>query len=350
MECHGGNIYKLSRQRGISEYDVIDFSSSINPLGTPESVIDEINRFSKHLYNYPDPEAMQLTETLAEHLSINPDSIICGNGSTELIYLIVRAFKPKTTLIQAPTFSEYERACSLLNSSIRYFPLTEQNGFLLNIDVYINWMKGSEISFICNPNNPTGRLIRRDDMLRIADGARWAKCYLIVDEAFMDFCADETLVRDVINNPYLIVLRSMTKFYALAGIRLGYAIFPLNVINKIKEYKEPWTVNTLAQRAGISAINDRTYIEESLKIMVQEKEFLESEFIRLAIDYIPSEANYYLLRLKKAMEVIQFLKEKGIMVRDCSNFRGLDNTYIRISVKTNELNTLLIKELSNIIK
>ena len=209
-------------------------------------------------------------------------------------------------------------------------------------------MKGCDAAFLCNPNNPTGRALKKADAIKIADASRKLKCYLIIDEAFIDFVPEESVIKEVGKNPYLIVLRSLTKFYALSGLRIGYGVFPLNITETIKKHKEPWTVNTLAQTAGIAAFNDTAFKKKTFRVIKQEKDFLEKEFKRLEISYVPSQANYYLLRINHAKEIISALGDKGILVRDCSNFKGLDGKYIRIAVKSRKNNMRLIGELGEL--
>jgi len=347
-EIHGGNIYRLAEALGIGENRIIDFSASINPLGVPKSVISAIKEHSKYLFNYPDPDAKKLSLHIVKQYKINPESVICGNGSTELIYLIARALKPEKVLIPEPTFSEYERACKITSSKLKVksLKLKREDNFTIHTDEFVNGLKGCNMAFLCNPNNPTGRLLKKKEILEIAGVAKKLKCYLVVDEAFIDFRPDESIIREVRNNPYLIVLRSLTKFYALSGLRVGYGVLPLNIVEVVNGLKEPWTVNTLAQTAGIAALDDIEYKRNTFKVIKQEKDFLEKEFERLNINYIPSEANYYLLRLNNAKRAVHTLRSVGILVRDCSNFKGLDGSYIRVAVKSNKDNKRLLRELA----
>jgi threonine-phosphate decarboxylase len=363
MTGHGGDIYTASEKLGMAEEKIIDFSASINPLGIPKTVIVDIKKNAANYRHYPDSEARQLISHLAKIHRLNPEGIICGNGSTELIYLVVRALKPNRILIPAPTFSEYERACRM-NGDLRVasYKLKKENNFDINPDKFIAAMQGDRnfelqtlnselkcgMAFLCNPNNPTGRLIKKSDMLKIADSAKRFKCYLVIDEAFIDFSPQNSMIGEVRNNPYLIVLRSMTKFYALAGLRIGYSVFPLHIAEIMKKYKEPWTVNTPAQRAGMIAVRDVTYKHKTLSLIKKEKAFLKNGFKKLKIDYIPSSANYYLIRINNAQAVISSLRKKGILVRSCHNFTGLDDSYIRIAVRNRKDNTLLLKELANL--
>lgn len=348
---HGGNIYRFIEEMDYKFEEVIDFSASINPLGLPEGVKKEIKNSIKYLCHYPDPDSKKLTEEIARHLEIEPQYIFCGNGSTELIYLTVRALRPKRVLIPEPTFSEYERACSLNNElQVMSYELRKEKNFDLDFVDFISSLiiHHFDMVFLCNPNNPTGRLIKKEDLLKIAEVARDIKCYLLVDEAFIDFVPEESVAKEVINNPYLIVLRSMTKFYALSGLRIGYGVFPSNVINIIKAYKEPWSINTVAQIAGIAALRDRGYKKQTFKIMEEEKKSLEEGLKSFGINYFPSSANFYLIRHERAQEIISFLKNKGIMIRDCSNFKGLDSTYMRVAVRSKRENNKLLKGIAEI--
>lgn len=362
-ELHGGNIFRAAEQLGLDESEIIDFSASINPLGIPKTVLAGIKDALRYVHNYPDPDAKQLTAALAEHYAIDQQSIVCGNGSTELIYLVIRALNPEKILIPAPTFSEYERAAGS-SRKISHFTLSATDGFAVNPDTFISAMAGGsgslsykkalttsvDMAFLCNPNNPTGGILRKPDMLKITAAARDLKCHLVVDEAFIDFSPEDSIVTEVQDNPYLIVLRSMTKFYALSGLRIGYGVFPMKIIDRIREYKEPWTVNMLAQVSGAAALNDESYKEDTFRIMRNEKKTLEDGFRLLKISYLPSAANYYLLQLDKVRHITESLAEKGILIRDCSNFRGIGGSYARVAVKSNRDNMRLLKELANLCK
>jgi threonine-phosphate decarboxylase len=370
---HGGNIYRLAEELKMQERKVMDFSASVNPLGVSKKIKTEMRKHLKYLHNYPDPEAKRLRKRLAQYHGIDLETILCGNGSTEFIYLITKALRPQKVLIPAPTFSEYERSVLINQESevrnqksetteqgvhIKYLILKEKDDFKINPDEFITALQTPnpelnttpcDMAFLCNPNNPTGRLLRGDDVKRIADAAKEFKCYLIVDEAFIDFCADDSVIKDVRDNPYLIVLRSMTGFYALSGLRIGYGIFPQHLVERLKKYKEPWTINNLAQRAAVVALKDKVYRSETFKLIKGEKKFLEKSFRKIGIEFFDSDVNFYLLKINNANELCQQLKRKGILLRDCSIFRGLDSTYLRVAVKSHKENTILIKELTSIL-
>jgi threonine-phosphate decarboxylase len=398
------NIYRLAGELKLQERKMVDFSVSTNPLGVSNKIKAGIRKHLKYLDHYPDPDTKKLRKRLAQYLGVDPEMILCGNGSTELLYLTIRALKPKSILVPAPTYSGYERAFILSKQSeiekyavnIKYLFLEADNGFAIDPDKLISAMSGDknselrtqnlelnsslvtrhsslscDMAFLCNPNNPTGKLLKKENVLKIAGAAKEMKCNLVVDEAFIDFCNPPypplgtvpdllpsqrrgvesglspilSVISEVQDNPYLIVLRSFSNFYALAGLRIGYGVFPLQLIERLKEYKEPWTVNSLAQKAAVIALKDKVYRKETFRLLKAEKQFLEKSFKKLGIEFFPSDANFYLLKISNANDIYQQLKKKGILVRDCSDFRGLDSTYIRISVKSHTENTILIKEL-----
>jgi threonine-phosphate decarboxylase len=348
MTGHGGIIHLASRVTGIPVGDIIDFSASINPLGVPDSVARAITESIGSLVHYPEPFADQLALRLAAHLGVEAGTVLCGNGSTELIYLTARAFTPGKVLIPAPAFSEYERACRLVPGSVcTGFTLSADGNFDLDPDRFIHALQGCDMAFLCNPNNPTGRLVSKDSVLAIAEAAARQSCYLVVDEAFIDFAPDQSVVRHVAGMSHMIVLRSLTKFYALSGLRIGYAVVPQALVGRMKDHKEPWSINALAQSAGMAAVDDRAYQDRTMQVIRQEKLFLEQELRRIGVGYLPSVPNYYLLRLPKAQDAVAGLRKKGILVRDCSNFDGLDASYIRIAVRSRSENERLLKELSS---
>ncbi|HDO21522.1 MAG TPA: threonine-phosphate decarboxylase [Nitrospirae bacterium] len=359
-EPHGGNVYRFVRESDIPVEEVLDFSASINPFGLPPSAAEAVQAGIRSVVNYPDPDAAELVDAIAGHMGVPPRSIICGNGSTELIYFLPRALRPESVLIPAPTFSEYERACLMAQKSgagckkseekdsIKYYSLDGDNFFDIDPSVFIRFMEGCDMAFLCNPNNPTGRVLTKDQVMNMAEAARSLGCYLVVDEAFIDFVPEESVIGAVRDNPFLIVLRSMTKFYALSGLRLGYGVFPRHVMETLKDFKEPWTVNTLAMKAGVAAIKDAEYRRRSLEFMRNEKEFFENELVGLGVDFIPSSANFYLLNIGNAREVVSSLGRKGILVRDCSNFSGLESPHIRVAVKSRKDNVRLLNELNSL--
>jgi threonine-phosphate decarboxylase len=359
------NIYRLAAELKIQERRVIDFSASANPLGVSKKVKADLRKQLKYLHNYPDPEAERLRKRLAQYFAIDPEMILCGNGSTELLYLIPRVLNPSNVLIPAPTSPEYERACRMhADMRVSHFKLKEEDGFHLDADTFIDAMPEGGNSglntpntsspcgmvFLCNPNNPTGRLLSRREIVKIGDAARNRKCYLVVDEGFIDFCPDGSVITDTMNNPFLIVVRTMSHFYSLAGLRIGYGIFPRHLAARLRAHREPWTVvNSLAQRAALTALKDKGYRKETMVLMAEEKRFIEKHFRKLGIEFFPSVSNYYLLKMFNAGEIARTLKKRGVLLRDCTDFKGLGSRYLRIAVKSHRENAVLMKELADIL-
>ncbi len=353
MKDHGGDIYAQSRKQGLSPARIVDFSASINPLGMPRTALAEIQRQMQLVPHYPEPYCESLSSVIARHYRVSSASVLCGNGSTELIYLIPKVLVPKRILVTAPAFSEYQKACEMNGTiQVHHLALNPEDDLTIDTNKFIHAMQGKntacDIAFLCNPNNPTGRLMKKRDILKIADAAWEMKSYLVVDEAFIDFCPGESVIASVARNPYLTVLRSMTKFYALAGLRLGFGVFPRELAERLKSRKEPWSVNSLAAAAGSVVLSDTAYRDASHALILREKRFLEKRFEDLGIKYVPSDANYYLLYLKNAGAAVKSLAKRGILIRDCSNFKGLCRGYVRIAVRSRKENALLMRELEKI--
>ncbi len=360
MENHGGNVYRFARQSGRNFEEIIDFSASINPLGPPKAVQAAIMAAIPYLCHYPDPEAYALTQALAKRLNIDPLQIICSNGSTELIHLLTRVLRPEAILLTAPTFLEYERAFWTVHrpsspaEKIQRLFLLPEDSFMIRPQRFIAAMAemataSCRMAFLCNPNNPTGGLLPRAQVLEIAAAAKELKCHLIVDEAFMDFVPESQSVLDEVKrNPWLTVLRSLTKIYAVPGLRIGFGVFPPPLAKVVRGQQEPWTVNTPAQQAAIAALADSDYLDETLAVIASGKKTLALGFERLGIDFFPPAANFFLIRHPRAQTILTSLRKKGIMLRDCISFPGLDGTYLRVAVRTDRENKLLIKELEGL--
>ncbi|MBF0539173.1 MAG: threonine-phosphate decarboxylase [Nitrospirae bacterium] len=347
---HGGDIYELASSLRLAERKIVDFSSSINPLGISKKVKAEIRTYLKYLPNYPDPQCRRLRRHMSIALGVDATNIICGNGSTELIYLFIRTLRPRRALVLGPTFIEYERALLVSGvSDVGVFQLQEGLDFRIDVDAFKAAMVGCDVVFLCNPNSPTAQYLTRAEVLDIADWARQQQCMLVVDEAFIDFLPKESVVDEVANNPWLIVLRSMTKFYGLSGLRLGMAVMDIRHVELLQLNKEPWSVNTLAQRAGVVALNDKAYVRETFEVLRQEKRYVEGWLTKKGIQFYPSAINFYLIKDDRAAVWYEKLRAKGILLRDCSSYRGLGSRFLRIAVKAHRENTLLYKAISRLL-
>ncbi|MDA8175180.1 MAG: threonine-phosphate decarboxylase CobD [Nitrospiraceae bacterium] len=343
---HGGRFFKAVRESGAPE--ITDFSASINPLGISKKALKAAKAALALAVNYPDPAGEGFIDKLAAHFQIPPDCIIPANGSTELIYLAPRALRPGAALLHAPAFSEYERACNAAGTKVSVI-----NGLAFGRKKFLNTITKikPEMIFLCNPNNPTGGLIATDDILDIATLARKMRSVLVLDEAFIDFCPGKSALPETARNPYLIVLRSLTKFHALAGLRIGFAACHPALKKRLLAFKEPWTVNVVAQAAAIASLADLRYREKTLGLIAREKRYIEGRLEKASVWHFPSAANFYLARIKRHSEFIKTAFIKGVLIRDCSNFRGLAPTdetgYIRFAVKRRKENRMLMDLLEN---
>ena len=349
---HGSNIYRLAEELNYQERKIMDFSTPSNPLGVSKKIKAELRKHLKYLNAYPDPEARRLRKRLGQYHGIDPEMIFCGNGSTGLLHSLIRTLQPRKIFFVAPSDPKYKKICESCGLQVAGYELKKEENFGFDVDGFISSFipHPSSMIVINNPDFLTGRLLKKEDVKRIADAAKESKCYLVVDEAFIDFCPDNSAVNEVSGNPYLIVLRTMSFFYALAGLRIGYGVFHQDITDKIRRCGELSMVNSLAQRAAVIALKDAFYVKETFKVILQEKKFLEKGFKKLGIDFFPSETNFYLVKMDNAEEVYRQLKRKGLLLGDCSDIQGMDNTYLRIALKSHRENAVLIRELTGILK
>lgn len=338
IDSHGGNIGKAVEKYGLPPDKIIDFSASINPLGMPPGARMAVRKNLDSIHHYPDPECKFLRNAISEYLKISPDNILTGNGSSEILSLIARAFKSKKVLIPMPAFSEYEKAARTERAKCVFVKAKEGQGFRLGTENIAKNIKGVDLLFICNPNNPTGILYTRKNMKYWADTCRISDTIMIVDEVFMDYVKnplEHTMIMEAIHNSRILVIGSLTKFFAMPGLRLGYLIGTKTVLKKIRNYQPPWSVNSLAQAAGAEILRDKYFIEKSRRYMFGERLrfYRRLREIDGITPYLP-EANFIFCKICgiTSSDLCKRCAMEGILIRDCSNFRGLDNRFIRTAV------------------
>ena len=343
---HGGNIYETERKH---KKQIIDFSANINPLGLPPRTKKVIYDNLDKILHYPDHKARNCTKKIARYWEIPEENILVGNGSIEFIYLVVSTFNPKTTFIPVPTFSEYERAAKNAKSKIQFLKLTEKEGFRLSL----SGLSRPDIFFLCNPNNPTGNLVLENHHAI----KQLANELVVVDEAFMDFLPDQknyTLIWKAIQSKKIVVLRTLTKFFALPGLRMGYLIAHKEIINKLRQHQPPWSANSLAQLAAETILSDKEYINKTYYLIEEERRFLFAQLSRIEdLRPYPSVANYFLIKIEKAgmnsTSLAKRLIQEGFLIRDCSNFRNLNDKYIRIAIRSHRENSQFLAALRKIL-
>ena len=350
---HGGlNVAELEAL-GLKPEEVVDFSASINPLGTSPRVLEAAMKVN--LATYPDPECTRLREAIGSSLGVPPECILAGNGSTELIHLLARACldPDDTAVIFAPTFGEYDAACRI--QGVAPVSLSPPNAEIA--DRPFHWdLEGAiatistlrpALVFLCNPNNPTGVYLREHEVRSIAESLRGIGL-LALDEAYVSFVDGRWDATPLLSQGNVVLLRSMTKDYALTGLRLGYMLATPDTVERVRSYQYSWSVNAPAQAAGIASIPDTNQVERGRDVVREGKRLLMETAQELGLDCAPSMANFLTVRVGKAAEVrMRLLTKHGICVRDCTSF-GLPE-YIRVGVRTMEDNKRLAAALADVI-
>lgn len=340
---HGGP-YSI---RGLDS-KVVDFSSNVNPLGFPTAVGRALKSAAKTIPKYPDPDAAGLKKGLAGYLRTDAKNLVIGNGATEIIYNFCRATITKSTpvLIAIPTFGEYEAAARLCEGRVSFFRTMSLQD---DIDSFVEKIPRKGVVFVCNPNNPTGALVSKSHMASMVSRAKKKGTLVFVDECFIELGPDagQSLADVATRSDNLFVLRSLTKSFGLAGLRVGYGIGNESMISILNKIKIPWNVGGLAQDAARLALSDKKFLPRTRKIIKKESEFLKSAISEIeGLSCYDSAANFLLVKTKMPSKLLQKkLLDRGILVRDCSTFRGLDSGYIRIAVRTRKENLALIKAL-----
>lgn len=366
-DFHGGNIYKIFREKNIDK--ILDYSSNINPYGVPENLKKEIFEKVFVLERYPDPDYIELREKIAEKNNLNIENIIVGNGATEIIFLFMKILSPKKVLIVSPTFGEYERAIkasTLANDSleINYFELKETENFVLNVKNLETELENNyDLLILCNPNNPTGQFLKLKKLEEILKICEQKNTKLFIDEAFVEFVEDwenESIINSKENKENLFVIRAFTKFFAIPGLRLGYGIcFNNNLLKKMLEKKEPWSVNNIADLAGKTVLDDENYIQKTKEWIKDQKKYMYENLNKIeGLRAYKTEVNFILLKiednlLEKGLDVKNLRKkmlEKGILIRDASNFIYLNKHYFRLAIKDKLNNEKVIETLTSILK
>lgn len=345
---HGGGIHQAAAELQRPVTDLLDFSASINPLGMPPTVRAAAAAALDEVVHYPEIHAESLVAALARHHHLDPRHFLPGNGSTPLFALFVRTMRPRHALIVRPAFSEYQRALAMAGTEIDVFDLTPEQDFILDVAQLLQQIRPTtDLLLLANPGNPSGARIAAATLLTLAQALR-EQGVVAVDEAFIDFCPDASILQAVATQPNLYIFRSLTKFYAIPGLRIGYLAGPIIGIARLQKASEPWALSTVAIAAAKAALTATTYDEESRQLIPQLREELAARLRHLGLHVYPSAANYLLVRLKEARadELVAALRQQGILLRSCSNFPPLDARYLRVAVRTATENARLIAALA----
>ena len=340
---HGGNIARLAAAAGRPAGEILDFSANLNPLGPPDWLRPLVSSRLSDLVHYPDPENAALTAAFAGAFGVPGDDVLMGNGSTELLYLLPSVLEKRRAVIPVPAYVDYAVAADLAGLPVEALPLQEERGFVPDFAAIERTLKGDEILLIGTPNNPTGLTVPAADLKALA--LRHPNTVVVADEAFADFTDEESLL-DLERPENLIVLRSLTKFYAIPGLRLGAVVASPEIVGRLRRRIPPWSVNSLAQAVGAAALADRAYAEETRRFVQKRREELVAEIGAIpGLSVYPGKANFLLVRIDRegltASELAQMCLDDGIAVRVCHNFAGLDGRFFRIAVRTQDENARL---------
>ncbi|NLC76471.1 MAG: threonine-phosphate decarboxylase, partial [Clostridia bacterium] len=342
---HGGNLKEGARLYGLREVELLDFSANINPLGPSPQVWTALQKALPRIIHYPDPEARELKEVLASYLGVPAGQVVLGNGGAELIYLLSRFFRPGRVVLTAPTFGEYGGGAP--GVEILPLNLAPERDFRLTLEQFAGSLKPGDLVFVGNPNNPTGVLTPRETVLELAQLAAAAGSQLVVDEAFMDFVEESQSVVSLAGaHPNLIVVGSLTKIFALPGLRLGYLVAREELVSQLEDLLPPWRVNTLAQAAGLVSLRDQEHLRRSREVVKEEREYLIEQLKDLGFRPFPGRANFLLVSTHSVgvtgAKLQSFLGPRGVLIRLCHSFANLDDYYFRIAVRTREENEKLL--------
>ena len=347
---HGGNIYKKCPGQG----QWLDFSANINPLGLAPEVRAVIAEQIDAIINYPDPEAKALKEALARTYQLPAEQVVLGNGAAELFYLFLQMVRPRRIGIPVPSFSEYQRSAEALGAEVVFSRLAEVEDFRVNMERLQADFAQVDCVLLGNPNNPTGQLVTRAQLLELLEFLAARDAWLVVDESFMDFVpqAEKYSVRDLTAQyPRLFVVQSLTKFYAMPGLRIGFGAGSSHLVQLLERGKDVWNVNLLAQAAGVAALGLKEYHKRSRDFVQAEKEWLYHKLQAIpGLRPLRPSVNFIMLDIRgtgfTSSEFAARLQSQGILVRDCANYTGLEGTaYVRVAVRSRQENECLLQAL-----
>ena len=349
---HGANVDNMAKKFGKNENDIIDFSSNVNP-----HIISDLGKYVleglEKSRSYPDINYTNLRNNISDYIKVDSELIIPGNGATEIIYLLMKSIKRRLAILN-PTFSEYGRGAKLNNLEIIDFHLKEENNFSIDLDEIQKNMDKFDSLFVFNPNNPNGKV---KDLNELLDLMIENDKLLIVDETFMEFVGEEekySLINKIEQTPNLFILKAVTKFFGMPGLRLGYGVTSnKQIINNIYEYKEPWTINSFAENLSNYLFKDKEYINGSKDYYINERKFMLEELRKISrLKVYDTDTNFVLIKLDddEANSLkLELFEKYNILIRDASNFIGLDKSYIRVAIKSHNDNKVLIESLRKIL-
>lgn len=350
LPAHGSNPDHLFSALGMTKpAEIVDFSVNINPLGAPGAIKDHWPSLLAEIDDYPDPSASELKKTIGDHEGVAASQLLPGNGASELITLIARYLHGKKVLIIHPAFSEYASACRNEDCTI-FHHVVHPPHWKLEKQALQKDIENVDAVFVCHPNNPTGVQYDKPTVDWLIDACEQSKTLLIIDEAFYDFASDPvTSIQKAVRSRFLLVLRSLTKMYSIAGLRLGFLAGQQELLARIQKTQPHWSLNTIALKAGVLCLNDQQHSRQTRSYMDTERLRLFSYLRANGFLYSPSAINFYLIKdpsLDDQEALFQFLLQRGLVLRHTYNFPGLEGTWLRAAIKKEAENDLLMEALA----
>lgn len=355
---HGSDIEKICDYYHLKKENIINFGANVNPLGLSLRVKEQLASHLDLFSSYPDREYRALRHTISNYCHIPADYILPGNGSSELISLLIEERSPKHTLILGPTYSEYSRELAFSNSTQEYYHLQESSNFVLDIeDLCQTLEKGYDFLILCNPNNPTSSAVTQKDLRTILRFCEKRDIFVMIDETYVEFAPDISQITAVpltMEFQNLMVLRGVSKFFAAPGMRLGYGITGNKpFLSQMKEKQVPWSLNSLAAFAGELLFQDKEYIQNTRNLILSEREKMYQELQKLSTFQVyPAYANFLLLKVTKpgltAFQVFEACIQKNLMIRDCTSFQCLEGEFIRFCIMNPQNNQMLLNVLKGL--
>lgn len=330
---HGGDVYR--------NHVDLDFSINVNPLGTPECVKEALHRAVEMCGKYPDMEAERLGKAVSAFLGVPGEYLLFGNGASELFMAVVHGIKPKKVVIPAPSFYGYEYAAKSINSEMIYYETKRENNFCVTEDIMRILTEDADLLFLANPNNPIGNLSDRETIKKLLLYCRDRGIYVVIDECFIDFCGNQfSFLSDIRTYEHLILVRSFTKIFTIPGVRLGYLVCKNKMLRtKIAAQLPEWNLSCFAQEAGCVCAGQAEFILKTKNYVEWERRFMEKRFLQMGFEVFPSVSNFITIYGEEAL--YEKLLKRGILIRDCRDFRGLGEGFYRIAVKSREENEVL---------
>lgn len=352
---HGANLFEISRKNNVEIDKIMDFSSNINPLSPSPKAFEFLKKNLSLIKTYPDPLYKNLKEAISKYSSCATDNIILGLGSTELLTNAINLINPKKALILSPSYSEYENELNKINAEIFFYTLKLENNFRIDLDEIINLINKNNIELFvfANPNNPTGSILKKDQIEEIL---KKTCAYIIVDETYIEFTDMKIFssVGLIKNYNKIIISRGTSKFFGVPGLRLGYALnSQKDLLNKFTNKEILWQINICADLMGQVMFKDKEYIENAFSYIKEQREKLMSELENIpSLKAVNSSGNFILVKLKKGSvkSLVKKLRENLIIVRDCSDFKGLDESYFRFCILDKKSNEIFIEKLRDALK